>query len=355
MTCPCSATPKLTEEQINGTIDPGVPVWALTSAHPTLVGLEETKLMSLGCNAICTTTTPDPGAILTSDKTSAKGGESIIFSGTWPQANDDVMIKIGEVGVYSVSDHVVRTKSDSNKNFIAVGILPVDRVSTPTKMKFSACSKSDYWPVRECAICVLGWGCGYATNSIEMTISPGVHIPQSPPYKKTYPAGNSYSGPAKREYVKVQPSKLFSWSSGTFLPTLENTIFQTIAAIETAALQQGNVLLDLEVTSYTEDLTSYTIEMNYAYENPAPASVDGVQVQSMVAPIIAYAAFLVLAAVVAYFVVIPLLQKVEDLIYGPGGKGGIVGFLGIALVLGAGGYLLSKATPAIKEFRGSTV
>lgn len=319
-----------------------------------------------GTNASATITDEGPIVFtLSSDKSSARTGESITFSGKWLPYKD---INIYYWTKYFGADwreHVVKTLSDDIGDFVAIAILPSgttdangNTITGPTTIEFQACPPGS-WPY-EC-------GGTSVSNRLPITISPGVPILPTPnTYTKNYL--NSYSGPALVEPITIKTLKFFDVGESRPI-SLEEALFNIVMGIETASLQQGMTLLKVEA-NYSEDFLNYIFDIEYTYIKPqalsqlklisAPGAVGSLggcsrcnslypTIQSMIAPLLYYAIIGVIA-IIGLYLVYTIVGVVKEIVFNPAGAL-LAGGIGLILIAGAAIFLLPKAISAIKAVK----
>lgn len=281
------------------------------------------------------------------DKTSAKTGESITFSGKWPTPNQDINIYYWIDRLIGPHEHVVKTRSDANSNYEVVGILPSDAhnqqdqpITGPSVLLFRAC-RPEMWPF-EC----IG---GTESNVVSITISPGIPIGVTPgTYTKNYPMASTYSGPAVVEPVTVKTLKFFDFAE-TRTISQEEAMFNILMATETAALQQGLTLLTSSV-KYSEDLLYYIFDIEFTYVKPA-TGVGGLGIYGLAVPILLWYAALGVIAIIGLYIVYQIVGTVKEIIFSPAGAL-LAGGIGIILIAGAAMFILPKLLPAARAVTG---
>lgn len=282
-----------------------------------------------------------------SDKTSAKTGESITFSGKWPTPNQDINIYYWVDRLIGPHEHVVKARSDANGDYIAVGILPFDAhnqqdqpITGPSVLRFQAC-RPDIWPF-ECVD-------GTESNIVSITISPGTYIGTAPgTYTKNYPMASTYSGPAVVEPVTVKTLKFFDFAE-TKAISQEEAMFNILMATETAALHQGLVLLTSSI-KYSEDLLYYIFDIEFTYVKPA-IGVGGLGIYGLVVPVLLWYAALGIIVIIGLYIVYQIVGVARDIIFSPAGAL-LAGGIGIILIAGAAMFILPKLLPAARAATG---
>ncbi len=284
-----------------------------------------------------------------SDKTSAKTGESIILSGKWPTPNQDINIYYWIDRLIGPHEHVVKTISDANSNYKTVGILPSDAhnqqdqpITGSSVLRFQAC-RPEIWPF-ECID-------GTESNIVSITISPGTPL-STPPgtYTKNYPKYSSYSGSAVVETIHADTFKYFS-PADTRPISLEEAMDNILMGTETTALQQNITPLSIKI-DYSEDLLYYKFDIEYTYANPMGSVGLGYRseygIQSMILPAIPLAYVIVgIIAIIGLALVVWTLITIKEIIFSPAGAL-LAGGIGLILIAGAAIYILPKLLPAIK-------
>lgn len=208
------------------------------------------------------------GISLAANKTFAKTGESILFTGNY-LPNTDLNIFYWVNRTISPHEHIITVRTDCNGNFKCIGILSSDihneqdqPITQTSALRFQACPVGIY-PF-EC------YG-STVSNEVKITISPGTPLgsgssPGSPgTYAKNYPKNSTYSGSAVRESIHSEFFRYFSVEDATPI-SQERQMFNVLMAIETSFVQQKKILLNITV-NYSEDLLHYFYDIVYEYIN----------------------------------------------------------------------------------------
>lgn len=204
---------------------------------------------------------------LAANRTIAKTGDSILFTGTYIP-NQDLNIYYWVNRTLGPHEHVIKVRTDCDGQFKCVAILPSDAhneqdqlITGSSILRFQACTPAT-------SVFSLLYECGGTdvSNEVRITVSPGTPINATPStYTKNYPANSTYSGSAVVERIHAENFKYFDVAESKPI-SIEEALFNILMGIETTNVQKGYNPLTIKI-DYNEDALKYYFDIEYTYVN----------------------------------------------------------------------------------------